>query len=283
MDLSTIRARAQFLANDQNARIATAAQANNLINDALAEWCNETGELRTENWYSLSAGQFMISAPSDAQKILKASYHKGGFIELEPVSEAEWMDAGANDLTAGSGRPSIIKIEGENAAYYFRVFPSVSTASSTSTISDAGGISASDATIGVTDVTQFRSPGTVVLIESEKILVQKISSPSFTQCIRGFGNTTAATHADATAITELDLMVLYSRQPATLSADGDVPEIDARWHKYISYYVVAQILEADGRSPASMMAKWEHVLRRAKSMVRERNARTPSYIIRSMY
>ena len=77
MDLSTIRARAQFLANDQNARIATAAQANNLINDALAEWCNETGELRTENWYSLSAGQFMISAPSDAQKILKASYHKG--------------------------------------------------------------------------------------------------------------------------------------------------------------------------------------------------------------
>src|SRR3990167_9383653 len=69
---------------------------------------------------------------------------------------------------------------------------------STSNISDAGGISASDTTVGVTDGTDF-NVGDGIQIESEIMLVTAIVTNDLT-VTRAIQGTTAATHADTTDI-----------------------------------------------------------------------------------
>src|SRR3990172_5714596 len=69
---------------------------------------------------------------------------------------------------------------------------------STSNISDAGGISASDTTVGVTDGTDF-NVGDGIQIEDEIMLVTAIVTNDLT-VTRAIQGTTAATHADTTDV-----------------------------------------------------------------------------------
>jgi len=69
---------------------------------------------------------------------------------------------------------------------------------STSNISDAGGISASDTTVGVTDGTDF-NVGDGIQIENEIMLVTAIVTNDLT-VTRAIQGTTAATHADTTDV-----------------------------------------------------------------------------------
>lgn len=72
----------------------------------------------------------------------------------------------------------------------------------TTTISDAGGISAGDLSMGVASVTGFPSTGQfTVLIDSELILVTASASPW--TIARAQEGTTAATHADGATITHV--------------------------------------------------------------------------------
>ncbi len=70
------------------------------------------------------------------------------------------------------------------------------------TISDAGGISATDTTIGLSSVTGVDA-GTILLAGTERIYVGGVSGANATSCVRGYQNTTAATHADGSALTIL--------------------------------------------------------------------------------
>lgn len=285
MDLSTIRARAQFLANDQNARTATAAQLTNLINDALSEWCSRTEEVVQDGYYTVTNKVFTIDAPADIIKIRKAAYLKGGYTPLEVVGDHEFEDQGGDVLDYSSGQARILKLEGKNADYNYRLFPAPSASSGATTVSDAGGISSSDTTIGVAALTNLRQPAGVVLIESEKVLYHSVntSTPSLTDCVRGYGGTTAASHADSVALTQCDLFVQYVRYASTLSADGDIPEIASNYHKYLAYHAAATMLESDGRDPARLVQKWEQVIRLASNQIRRRWSGSPVQQIRTMY
>lgn len=67
-----------------------------------------------------------------------------------------------------------------------------------SNINDAGGISATDTTVGVTAGTDF-AIGQTILIESEQMLITNISANNLT-VLRALNGTTGATHADATDV-----------------------------------------------------------------------------------
>jgi len=67
------------------------------------------------------------------------------------------------------------------------------------TLNEGGTLSNSDTTITLTDASQFPPQGTIV-IESEQITYTGKSSNNLTGCTRGANSTTAATHADSTAV-----------------------------------------------------------------------------------
>src|SRR3990172_5659065 len=100
---------------------------------------------------------------------------------------------------------------------------------STSNISDAGGISASDTTVGVTDGTDF-NVGDGIQIESEIMLVTAIVSNDLT-VTRAIQSTTAATHADTTDV--------YKIGPAI----GEISNIT-----YVDFSVAAVAVTKIGRA-----------------------------------
>ena len=69
-----------------------------------------------------------------------------------------------------------------------------------STLNEGGTLSASDTTITLTSAADFPAAGTI-LIESELITYTGKSTNNLTGCVRGALGTTAATHADGTAVT----------------------------------------------------------------------------------
>lgn len=67
------------------------------------------------------------------------------------------------------------------------------------TLNDAGGISTDDTTIVLADGTVFAN-GQTIKIESEYIIIGTISTNTLSGCTRAAFNSTAATHADTTAV-----------------------------------------------------------------------------------
>jgi hypothetical protein len=279
--VSALRTDYEVKVRDANQRILTNAQYLVLLNEALQEWQNRVEELRRENAIATVVNQYDYAAPSDIIKLVTAIWMPTGS-ELRVVGQTELMREAGYRLTS-VGTPSLITQDENNGR--LRIYPAAPSTSVTTTINDAGGIDASVTTIGITAQTTFRAPATWVLIESEKILSQSVSETSLASCRRGMGGTTAATHADTTAITELDLHLVYSYAPPALSADGDSPAINARFHKYLNWYVLATSLKLDGRDGEAAVAerKWEQSIREAKRDVKRIQSASPFGILQSGY
>lgn len=94
-----------------------------------------------------------------------------------------------------------------------------------------GAINSSVTTMTLDAVSSFRAPG-VVLIESEKILFQMIATSALTlgRCVRGYAGTTAASHADNTAVAQYGLRIRYVRRltaldSASLGSTAEWPDL----------------------------------------------------------
>ena len=290
--LSALRTRLGVKLTDQNLRILTAAQMNALLNEALEAWVDETGELVQETAFAVTAKEFDIDAPSDILEVKAAWWAPTSYSPVTPVGYTEFDEPGGFQLNRSGGTPELIMLEGTQSSnaptdLRLRLFPAPTATSATSTINDAGGISASDATIGVTAASTFRSPSGWIQIDNEKILYQNLdtSTNQFKLCRRGMGNTTAATHSDGATITQLDLMVRYTRAPAALSSDADVPEINNRFHKYLLHYVLKEALALDGREKEALREerKWMQAIRLGKRAVRNIKAGQPFSQLHSDY
>lgn len=268
---------------DSNNRILSAAEMTALENQAQNEWVNRVEEIRQENAYNVVSKQYDYAAPSDIIKVI-AGIWMPTRTRLEVIGNTEGVFEGAYSWL-GRGVPSSLMIDGKNGAYRYRLFPAPSSTSAATTINQGGGISNSVTTIPVASTATFRSPSGWVLIESEKILYQDTTATSLLLCRRAMGGTTAATHADTTAVTQLDFHTIYSRQPAPLSASTDIPEIDARWHYYLNWWCLATALKLDGRAGESQLAerKWEQSIREAKRAVKRVQAATPFCILMGWY
>jgi hypothetical protein len=81
------------------------------------------------------------------------------------------------------------------------VLPKVEKYGPTTLIDDTDGITDTDTTITVDDATGFPSTNGVITIEAEQIFYASTTSTTFTGCVRGYGGTTEAPHADNTPVT----------------------------------------------------------------------------------
>ena len=271
--LATLRTEIQLRLRDVTGRVMTAASTDILINTALEEWVNETEEIRQENAFALTNSQFDYAAPSDLIKILSAWYGPTRQ-DVRAMGHNEFRDFGG--AWGMVSVPRVLTVEGQNAAYRFRLWPAPSVTSGTTTIS--GNITSSVTTIPVAAVTNFRSPSGWILIGSEKILYQTLDSTNFLLCRRGMGGTTAASHTSGDTVTQMDLHVWYARKAATLSADGDIPEIDARWHRALVYKALALAMVLEGRHQEAQAneATYMSYLHDAKVNLRRAQAQSPA-------
>ena len=111
------------------------------------------------------------------------------------------------------------------------LYPKPSTAASSTTMNDSGGISATDTSVTITSNSGFKSIGGFYrfIIDSEVIYATGTTSTTFTGLLRGREGTTAASHSDGSTITERDIVYTYQVEPTDMSDITDetiVPEPD---------------------------------------------------------
>lgn len=285
-DLQALRNELLLKLSDQGSRILTSAQCDSLINNALKEWCRTTEELIQENAFAITAKQFDYPSPTDIIKLSNATFLQSGEYPLEVLNHQELqMHGGYNGRIVG-GIPWAISMEGISGAgaYRLRLFPAPGTASQATTLNGAVA-SASSTTITITDITKLRSQSGWIIVDTEKIFYQGVSGSTIINCRRGMGGTTAATHADLAAVTQLDCHIVYSRKAAVLSANGDVPEIDSDFHNYLVYGALAEALKTDARITDGelMERKWHRLLHDAKRQIKRVRGATPNTLLDGAY
>ena len=273
MIVSALRTDYETKVRDANNRILTDAEYLVLLNGAIREWQNRTEELRRENAFTVTARQFDYAAPSDILKLVTAIWMPTGS-ELEVVAPTELMRLGGYRLRV-VGTPALISQDENNGR--IRLYPAPPASSAATAINQGAGIDASVTTIPVDSTTTFSEPGGWALIQSEKVLYQSLDSTNLLLCRRAMGGTTAATHADDIAVTQCDLHLIYSYVPAALTADGDSPPFNSRWHEYLNWFVLATALKLDGRMQDAMAAeaKWEASIRQAIRSVKRVQSASP--------
>jgi len=111
------------------------------------------------------------------------------------------------------------------------LFPKPSTAASSTTMNDSGGISATDTSVTITSNSGFKSLGGFYrfIIDSEVIYATATTSTTFTGLLRGREGTTAASHTDGSTITERDIVYTFQVEPTDMVDIVDetiVPEPD---------------------------------------------------------
>src|SRR3990167_4283296 len=219
--LSVLQTQVALKLIDQNNRSVSAAQITTLLNEAIEHWVNETEEILQTNAYSVTAKQLIYSGPSDIITLKRAEFAQVNYAPLEIVNYAELQAMSGYNLNFGSSNPIAIEMFGTPNSRLFKLWPAPGTTSATTTC-DGAISSTSAATIEVVDASQLRSPAGYIQIDSEKIMYQNLSTTNnnILLCRRGEFGTTAATHLDAATVTQLDLVVMYSRRAAALSAAG---------------------------------------------------------------
>ena len=98
------------------------------------------------------------------------------------------------------------------------LWPKPSTAASSTTMNDSGGISATDTSVIVTSASGFKATGGFYrfIIDSEVIYSPALSTATFSGLLRGREGTTAASHSDGATVTERDIVYTYQVEPTDL-------------------------------------------------------------------
>lgn len=227
--------------NSPTGKQITSAVAGAYINNALEDWTNSVEPLWRPYGFYVTANQFRYTLPSDFIKIKTLHWYQNGEYELKPMSPKNFQRAGYFDWDSTSTHPVAYTIV-DNCLW---IGPPAGTTSNTSTLS--GAHTSSVTTISVADGTKFHSNGGMILINSEQILHQAISTNDLTLAVRGQGGTTAASHSNADTVKRLDLIMNYFYVPAALSTDSAEPAIPQRWHKTLLHHAIAQALFQLGR------------------------------------
>lgn len=281
--LSALRTDLLDRLNDSGNRVISAAQATRFINEAQQEWCNRTEELRVEKAFPVVAYQFDYAAPTDMNKLLFAWWGPTR-VPLEIVNQGEFMQMGGYEHVA-RGVPCAVLVEGVGGSgQRLRLYPSPSATSASNTLSGAHNTTV--ATLLLTSANAFRtSSGWVQLNDAELVLYQNTSSTQLLLCRRGMGGSTAASYTGTESVKQCDVHIVYTRQPAALSADADVPEISLRWHRNLVYGAQAIALRLDRRDGEAGEAerRWQDLLKEGEREVRRGLGGSPARILESGY
>ena len=174
----------------------------------------------SERSFSIVANQFAYDIPATVHKPYSIRFDTQ---PLVPINKNRW-DLLHFDTDTSTTDPSFVAIWNGQ----FLIGPRPSTASSTTTINDVAGISATATSVTVTLTSAFnRGDYFRFIIDSEVIYATNSTITTFTGLLRGREGTTAATHANAATITERDIVYNVQVEPTDLIDTQDrtaIPE-----------------------------------------------------------
>ena len=211
-------------------RFFTVAEVSAWINQGYHDLIGKTGWCERVHALPAVANQYEYSLPSD-------------IIHVKDVWWQEKYKLLRNDLVDLNNNMGLNPHQTSNRPYIYCAFPwdkkirlyaAPSAASAATTVNVGGGISASITTIPAASTTSFPTMGRIK-IENEQILYFAKNATTFLQCVRGDGYTTAATHADTTAISNCDLGIFITYDPPDLTGT-DAPRIASPWHAALVLY-----------------------------------------------
>lgn len=233
MDFSTLQAETRSRLIEDSAAYFSDAEIKRWLNIGYKDFIKRAQWAEKITAAPLVANQYEYALASDAQYIKAVRFQDQ--YRVQPYQYEDFLRLVGTGRTATSERPTHYTVYPWDKR--LRVWPVPSEASPSTTMNDAGGVSSSDTSIILTAVTDFPASG-YIKIENELILYYKISGTTLQQCVRGAGRTTAATHADATAVNVAELQIYHTYMPVDLSASGDTPEIPEEYHESLVVYAV---------------------------------------------
>lgn len=234
-------ATAQALIDDVRARLIEASAGFFSDDVSILRWLNQGYKnfnaksefLEKVTAYKLIANQTEYAVPSDMQSIVDIKWKDQYTVEWRDLEE--WnRSAGYGDRTGD--RPEIWRMFPSTSK--FRVYPIPNAASASTTMNDTGGINTSDTSVILTDASSFPSRGRI-LIENEQIMYYAKSGNTLSQLVRGDGGTTAASHADATAVYHAPLEVYHSYMPALMVVSSVDCQLPAEYDEALVSYALS--------------------------------------------
>lgn len=218
---------AQSLIDDVRSRIIEATADFNSDTEIL-RWLNQgyrnfiakTEYLEKIKAYRVIANQYEYDVPSDMMSINQIRWQDKWDVTWRDLAEFNNY-TGMSDSTGD--RPVHYRLYPSTSK--FRVYPIPNASSASTTMNDTSGINTTDTSVVLLSSTSFPSRGRI-LIESEQLLYYANASSTLSQLVRGDGGTTAASHADLTAVYYAPMEVYYSYMPPAMvvsSVDCQLP------------------------------------------------------------
>lgn len=223
------------------------------LNRAQRRFCHRVLPLDEYQDFSIVEDRNWFNVNDDCIIPTDLMWYKSTTRELHYVTPGQWKKSEEAHPNS-TGTPEIY-------TFYRRqiiVGPQIpSTSSATSTAS--GAIHSTVTTLGLSDASGiFRSRG-YVRINSEVIEYTGVATTTLTGCTRGVHNTTAASHASADVVTQIDLVMQYRKTPAVIAATGTSPEVPTWAHDYLEKYVgyLAWLARGDSAKADRAFAEFE--------------------------
>lgn len=260
MQFSVIQSEVRSRLVEPTARYFTDAEVKRWINIGYRDFVSRTRWTQRVKAFGVTANQYEYTLPSDyvaVEELVWQDKYKVYLADLDEIRDI----IGASPTLTGTRPKAFIVYPSDKR---FRIFPAPSAASSATAINLGGGISSSATTITVDSTTGFPSMGRII-IESEQVIYYGTTATTFTQCVRGADDTTAATHADDIAVTEAELLLAHTYVPVDMSADADVPKIPEIWHEALVLYAMHIGLQKRSlwRESAQMLQEYERITEKA--------------------
>lgn len=263
------------------------------INRGINLWTIEQGQIPI----NINGGQISYPLPIDTVDLLDQVIRTGEGqnqvdINISRISESTYSSIPTKNAY---GRPIQVWIDRQSGTL------DGGTNLALVPVRTSGAISATDTTITLNQTDNFRSQG-YVNIDNETILYQNISGNQLLNCYRGVNGTTAASHADDTAVLQNYLpnvniwptgtpgqqyTLIYYRMRRINDAGfgSNVQEIPFRWLPVmvagLAYMLSMKLPDVDPQRILGLKAAYEEVFQQAAEEDRDKsNAR---FVPRNLY
>lgn len=224
------------------------------LDRAQRRFCNKVLPLDEIKDYTITAKVNKFDLPTATILPVWLMWYKSSTRKLDYVPPSTWADQ-EEAWPNATGTPENYTVLRRQVV----VGPQVpQTASSNSTAS--GAITSTGTTLGLVAASgTFRSKG-YVKINSEIIEYTGVATTTLTGAVRGVHGTTAASHASADTVTQIDLQMLYRKSPAAL-ATGNSPDIPDTYHEYLEKYALylAWLARGDSQKAGAALQEFEQL------------------------
>lgn len=182
------------------------------------------------------------------------------------VEQFEIVHRLGDSPAASATKPQWYMVHSIGSTRYIRVWKRPDTAADSTTLDSSLSDSETD-TMSVADSAGFTTSGRV-LINSEVIGYNNVDSDNnnLEGLTRGMEGTTAASHSSSDTVTQRDLQLLYFKEPAELTADGDAWVFDSDYHDIPAWYALHlyEMRNRNGEQAAFWLAQFNREIERAK-------------------